>query len=148
MNYMQFDILCIGRLKDKAFEQRCQEYMKWIAPYARVRLTELPDAGKDKENAAILRHLEKVEGTIIILSEDGKSFTSRGLAAKLDSYAGGQITFVIGGPEGLNAEVKRKGHLLWALSQLTFTHELARLLLCEQLFRAVNILRGGHYHND
>ena len=55
---------------------------------------------------------------------------------------------MIGGPEGLNAEVKRKGHLLWALSQLTFTHELARLLLCEQLFRAVNILRGGHYHND
>ena len=82
------------------------------------------------------------------MSEDGKSFTSRSFAAKLDSFAGGQITFVIGGPEGLNADVKRKGHLLWALSPLTFTHELARLLLCEQLFRAVNILRGGHYHND
>ncbi len=148
MNYMQFDILCVGRLKDKAFEQRCQEYLKWIAPYARVRLTELPDSGKDKENAAILRHLEKTEGTIIVLSEDGKSFTSRNFAAKLDSYSTGQITFVIGGPDGLNAEVKQKGHQLWALSQLTFTHELARLLLCEQLFRAVNILRGGHYHND
>ena len=148
MNYMQFDILCIGRLKDKAFEQRCQEYLKWIAPYARVRLTELPDAGKDKENASLLRHLEKTTGTIIVLSEDGKSLTSRGFAAKLDSFAGGQITFVIGGPEGLTPEVKKKGPLLWALSELTFTHELARLLLCEQLFRAVNILRGGHYHND
>ena len=148
MNYMQFDILCIGRLKDKAFEQRCQEYLKWIAPYARVRLTELPDAGKDKENAALLRHLEKTTGTIIVLSEDGKSFTSRGFAAKLDSFSGSQITFVIGGPEGLNPEVKQKGNLLWALSELTFTHELARLLLCEQLFRAVNILRGGPYHND
>lgn len=148
MNYMQFDILCVGRLKDKAFEQRCQEYLKWLAPYARIRLTELADGGKEKENTALLRHLEKVSGTIVILSEDGKSFTSRSFAAKLDAISSGQITFVIGGPEGLTPEVKKKGHLLWALSQLTFTHELARLLLCEQLFRAVNILRGGHYHND
>ena len=148
MNCLKLDILCVGKLKDRAFENRCQEYLKWLGPYAKIRLTELPDSDKARENAALLRHLEKTEGTIIVLSEDGQTFTSRGFAAKLAEVSGGQITFVIGGPEGLTPEVKRKGTLLWSLSPLTFTHELARLLLCEQLFRAVNILRGGHYHND
>lgn len=148
MNCLKIDILCVGKLKDRAFESRCQEYLKWLSPYAKIRLTELPDSDKARENAALLRHLEKVEGTIIVLSEDGETFTSRGFAAKLAGYSTGQMTFVIGGPEGLLSEVKRRGSLLWSLSPLTFTHELARLLLCEQLFRAVNILRGGRYHND
>ena len=57
------------------------------------------------------------------------------------------MVFVVGGPYGLAPEVKQKADLLWSLSKLTFTHELARLLLFEQLFRAVNILHGGSYHN-
>ena len=148
MNCLKIDILCVGRLKDRAFENRCREYLKWLSPYARIRLTELADSDKEKENAALLRRLEKNEGAVIVLSEDGQQFTSRGFAAKLEGFSAGQMTFVIGGPDGLLPEVKKRGTLLWALSSLTFTHELARLLLCEQLFRAVSILRGGHYHND
>ena len=148
MNCLKIDILCVGKLKDRAFENRCREYLKWLSPYAKIRLTELPDSDRTRENAALLRSLEKTDGAIIVLSEDGQTFTSRGFAAKLAEYSSGQITFVIGGPDGLLPEVKRRGTLLWSLSPLTFTHELARLLLCEQLFRAANILRGGHYHND
>ena len=58
-----------------------------------------------------------------------------------------KVVFVIGGPYGLAPEIRVKADLLWSLSRLTFTHELARLLLFEQLFRAVNILHGGSYHN-
>ena len=81
MNCLKLDILCIGKLKDRAFENRCQEYLKWLSPYAKIRLTELPDSDKARENAALLRHLEKAEGSIIVLSEDGQTFTSRGFAA-------------------------------------------------------------------
>ncbi len=148
MNYMQIDILCIGKLKDKYLESRCREYLKWLSPYAKIRLTELADSDKAGENTAILKHLEKTEGSIIVLSEDGRNFTSQVFAAKLGELSNfGRMTFVVGGPEGLLPCVKQRGTMLWALSPLTFTHEIARFLLCEQLFRAVSILRGGHYHN-
>ena len=80
-----------------------------------------------------------------MLSEEGRQFTSTEFAAKLGSFDR-KIVFVIGGPCGLAPEVKQRADLLWSLSKLTFTHELARLLLMEQLFRATNILHGGSYH--
>ncbi len=146
MNYMRFDILCVGKLKDRAFDSRCREYLKWLSPYARIRLEELPDSSMEKENAALLHRLEKVDSPIIVLSEDGKGFSSRAFASKLSELSGHPLTFVIGGPSGLLPAVKQRASLLWSLSPLTFTHELARLLLCEQLFRAVSILRNSPYH--
>ena len=82
-----------------------------------------------------------------IYAEDGKEYTSRQLAAKLGAIDR-KIVLVIGGPYGLTPEVKARAEEVWALSKLTFTHEMARLLLSEQLFRAATILNGGSYHND
>ena len=144
---MLLKVIVVGKLKDKGFQARCDEFMKWISPYAKTELRELPDSNVPKEGQAILRELEKDHGSyVVVMSEEGKQFTSMefaGLLASVDR----KIVFVIGGPYGLAPEVKARADLLWSLSKLTFTHELARLLLFEQLFRGININNGGHYHN-
>lgn len=144
---MRIKLLLIGRLKDPAVRARCDEYAKWISPYAKLEVVELPDSTPAREGLAILRALERErEATVVVLSEEGCEFTSVQFAKKLGS-CDRRLVFVVGGPYGLTSEVKQRADLLWSLSKLTFPHELARLLLFEQLFRATNILRGGSYHN-
>lgn len=144
---MLIKCLFVGKLKDRAMQVRCNEFAKWLSPYAKVELIELPDSTVQKEGQAILKALEKERtSAVIVLSEEGHEFTSARFAEKLGCFDR-KVVFVIGGPYGLLPEVKERADLLWSLSKLTFTHELARLLLLEQLFRATNILHGGSYHN-
>lgn len=144
---MLIKVLVVGRLKDRAIQVRCDEFAKWLGPYAKLEVQELPDSNVAKEGQAILKALERDRGAALVaLSEEGKEFTSVKFAEVLGKFDR-KVVFVIGGPYGLAPEIRAKADLLWSLSRLTFTHELARLLLFEQLFRAVNILHGGSYHN-
>lgn len=144
---MLIKVLVVGRLKDRAIQARCDEFAKWLGPYAKLEVQELPDSNVAKEGQAILKALERERGAALVaLSEEGKEFTSVKFAEVLGKFDR-KVVFVIGGPYGLAPEIRAKADLLWSLSRLTFTHELARLLLFEQLFRAVNILHGGSYHN-
>lgn len=144
---MLIKVLVVGRLKDRAIQARCDEFAKWLGPYAKLEVQELPDSNVAKEGLAILKALERERGAALVaLSEEGKEFTSVKFAEVLGKFDR-KVVFVIGGPYGLAPEIRAKADLLWSLSRLTFTHELARLLLFEQLFRAVNILHGGSYHN-
>lgn len=144
---MLIKVLVVGRLKDRAIQARCDEFAKWLGPYAKLEVQELPDSNVTKEGQAILKALERDRGAALVaLSEEGKEFTSVKFAEVLGKFDR-KVVFVIGGPYGLAPEIRAKADLLWSLSRLTFTHELARLLLFEQLFRAVNILHGGSYHN-
>ena len=145
---MLLKILVIGKLKDKNFQSRIVEYSKWLTQNNKIEILELPDSTKEKENELLLKHIEKENHAYIVaLSEDGKELTSRELADKLGAIQQ-KIVFIIGGPYGLTSGVKAKADFLWSLSKLTFTHEFARLILLEQLFRASNIQMGGSYHND
>ena len=145
---MLLKILVIGKLKDKNFQSRIVEYSKWLTQNNKIEILELPDSTKEKENELLLKHIEKENHAYIVaLSEDGKELTSRELAVKLGAIQQ-KIVFIIGGPYGLTPEVKQRADFLWSLSKLTFTHEFARLILLEQLFRASNIQMGGSYHND
>ena len=145
---MLLKVLVIGKLKDKNFQSRIVEYSKWLTQNNKIEILELPDSTKEKENELLLKHIEKENHAYIVaLSEDGKELTSRELAAKLGAIQQ-KIVFIIGGPYGLTSEVKQRADFLWSLSKLTFTHEFARLILLEQLFRASNIQIGGSYHND
>ena len=83
---------------------------------------------------------------IRVKGEEGKLFTTAQFAQKI-SAIDRKMVFVIGGPFGLAPEVKERADLLWSLSPLTFTHEMARFLLCEQLYRALNLNAGGSYHH-
>ncbi len=143
---MLIKLVFVGKLKDKFMQARSDEYIKWLRNGNKVEVIELADSTKEKEGEAIKKVLEKEKGFNILLSEEGKLFSSVEFAnylGKIDK----KIVFVIGGPYGLSNEVKKEANLLLSLSPLTFTHELARLLLSEQLFRASNILAGGNYHN-
>ena len=145
---MLLKVLVIGKLKDKNFQSRIVEYSKWLTQNNKIEILELPDSTKEKENELLLKHIEKENHAYIVaLSEDGKELTSRELASKLGAIQQ-KIVFIIGGPYGLTNEVKQRADFLWSLSKLTFTHEFARLILLEQLFRASNIQMGGSYHND
>lgn len=144
---MLLKLVLIGKLKDRAIQARCDEFAKWLSPYAKLEIVELPDSNVAKEGQAIVKALEKERSAaVVVLSEEGRQFSSQEFSAKLGSFDR-KVVFVIGGPCGLAPEVKQRADLLWSLSKLTFTHELARLLLMEQLFRATNILHGGSYHN-
>ena len=144
---MLLKIVVVGKLKDRSLQSRCDEFARWLSPHAKMQIVELPDSTVEKEGEAILRTIDKDRGFVVALSEEGRQFTSREFAARLGGIDR-KVIFVIGGPCGLAPAVRRRADLLWSLSLLTFTHEIARLLLFEQLFRAVNILNGGHYHND
>ncbi len=142
---MLVQLLAVGKLKDRALEARCEEYLKWLTAYGKATLDIVPDSDPEREGAAILKRLEKERNArIIALAEEGTQYTSPELARHLGAFQT-KLVFVIGGPMGLSTAVKQRAHELWSLSKLTFTHEMARLLVLEQLFRASNILHGGHY---
>ena len=144
---MLIKIIVIGKLKDKFMQARCDEYTKWIGGYGKLEIRELPDSTVEKEGQAIQKELEKDRGAFIVaLSEEGREYTTVDFAAYLQKIDR-KLVFIIGGPYGLAQTIRQNADLLWSLSKLTFTHEIARLLLFEQIFRVLNLNAGGHYHN-
>ena len=145
---MLLDVVAVGRLRSREITALAAEFAKRLGKYARLKVTELVDSDPAGEGRAILRELDRARGAkIVVLSEEGKLFSTAefaGLLEKCDT----RVLFVVGGPFGLAPEVKARADLLWSLSPLTFTHEMARLLLLEQLYRALNFNAGGSYHHQ
>ncbi len=144
---MIFKVICVGKLKDKMFEKRVQEYCKRLSFDSKVSITEIKDSTKEKEGQKLLELIDKEKGYVIALTEEGKELTSRKFSEKIASIHQ-KVTFVIGGPFGLTEEVKKRSDMLLSLSKMTFTHEMVRMFLMEQVYRAVSIMKGRKYHND
>lgn len=144
---LNISILCIGKLKDSNLAQLTQNYASRIGHDAKFDITELKDGTKTTEAAAILKQLGKLNGYSFALGEEGTSYTSRGFARKLETITS-RIIFIIGGATGIDPQVKSAAKEILSLSPFTFTHEIARLLLTEQIYRAISILRNRPYHND
>ena len=144
---MLLDLVVVGKLRSREISALCAEFAKRLGGYARLRTTELADSDPAGEGRAIIRELDRVRGAkVVALSEEGKLFSTVRFAEFLKT-CDTRVVFVVGGPFGLSPEVKARADLLWSLSPLTFTHELARLLLLEQLYRALNFNAGGGYHH-
>jgi len=145
---MLLDIVAVGRVRSREIAALAAEFAKRLGGYSRLKVTELADSDPAGEGRAILRELDRARGArIVVLSEEGKLFSTSefaGFLKKCDT----RVVFVVGGPFGLAPEVKARADLLWSLSPLTFTHEMARLLLLEQLYRALNFNSGGSYHHQ
>ena len=144
---MLVDIVAVGKVRSREIAALAAEFSKRLGAYARLKVTELADSDVAGEGRAICRELDRARGAkVVVLSEEGKLFSTfdfAGFLKKCDT----RVVFVVGGPFGLAPEVKEKADLLWSLSPLTFTHEMARLLLYEQLYRASNFNAGGGYHH-
>lgn len=135
-------ILTIGKIKEKWLDAALTEYTKRLTPH--MKLQWLLFKGEKELEAAIM--LEKF---FILLDEDGEQFSSVDFSKKILKFLEEQnsaATFVIGGAEGISSNIKTKCKLKISLSSLTFTHQIVRLLLLEQLYRAIEIEKGSAYH--
>lgn len=150
-------ILAIGKLKAKYFQVAAEEYAKRLKSYVVLEIVELEtesfneDEGskikaKKKEGERILKFLKKRNNAeVIILDEKGKEFSSEKFAKFLDSIDR-HIVLIVGGSLGWDEEVKKQPFMRLSLSSMTYPHELARVVLLEQIFRAVAILKNKEYH--
>ena len=155
---MQIKLLCVGKLKEPAMRELCAEYTKRLGRYARVEVVEvadepLPDLraatvqrALAREGERLLPHLARAHG--IALAIDGAQHTSEGFARRIAQaqMQGETLAFVIGGSCGLDAAVLRACGERLSLSRMTMPHNLARLVLLEQLYRAFKINAGETYH--
>ena len=146
MKNMLFKLIVVGRVKDVHYQAKINEFLQRLNAFGKVEIQELRDDTVEKESAAILKALENERGWVVILDERGENITSVELANKFSS-CDRKIVLVIGGAFGFTDEVRKRADYLLALSKFTVTHEMARLLLAEQLYRACTIIAGKKYHH-
>lgn len=135
-------LIVTGKLKKSWLKEGVELYAKRLPE---VEILEIKDSGKEGEADKLLS-LVKDHSRLRILAEYGETYSSKGFARWLGSQAHGTLVLFIGGPEGISDRLKRFPMI--SLSAMTFPHELARLLLIEQLYRAKTILQGGSYHKE
>ena len=140
-------IICIGKLKENYLKEGIDDYLKRINRYHHIEIIELPDSNIEKEANDILHHINNKD-YLIALCIEGNKLSSTELAAKIDktfiTYP--NITFIIGGSDGLSNQVKDKCHYQLSFSNLTYPHGLFRLILLEQIYRSFKILNNETYH--
>jgi len=147
---MRITVLAIGHKMPSWIEEGFREYTKRMPPEARVELVELkPGKDKDDEGRKLLDALPS-GAALLALDERGKTVTTQGLSVMLSDWMrdGSSPAFVIGGADGLSDEVKGRASKLISLSALTLPHQLVRVVLAEQLYRAWSILARHPYHRE
>lgn len=157
---MNVQILCVGKLKEAYWREACAEYAKRLSAFCRFSIVEIPESRLPENPApALIEKALAEEGekllaaakgsTLIPLCIEGKEMDSPRLAETVGQIASGgssSVSFVIGSSFGLSEQVKRAGNLRLSMSPMTFPHQLARVMLCEQIYRAFQILNHGKYH--
>ena len=158
---MNISIVTVGKLKEKYLKQGIDEYLKRLSAYAKVEVIEVADEKapeelsesemlqvKQKEGERILAKVS-ADTYVIALAIGGKMQSSEDLADSLDklaTYGKSKIAFIIGGSLGLSDEVLKRANDQLSFSRMTFPHQLMRLILVEQVYRAFRINRGEPYH--
>ena len=158
---MKISIISIGKIKESYLTEGINEYLKRLTPYCKINITEILEekindnpSEKDKQNV-ILKEGEKISNKlddksyIIALDVKGINISSEEFSKKIDSLKlSGQshLTFIIGGPFGLSNKIKEKASLKLSFSKMTFTHQMIRLFLLEQIYRAFKISKNEKYH--
>ena len=156
---LRLRVIAVGKLKEAYLRDACAEYAKRISRFAELKLVELPEArlpetpGDAEIQGALNQEatsmLKACEGYVIALCIEGKELSSEAFAARLSDLAvQGQstVTLLIGSSHGLADTVKQRADLRFSMSPMTFPHQLARVMLLEQLYRAMQIANGGKYH--
>ena len=147
---MKYTVVCVGKLKERFWKDACAEYTKRLGAYAKVDIREVADidAARDKEGAAILAALPP-RAHVILLAIEGKERSSEELSTHLDDLmlrGNSDIAFVIGGSDGVSDAVRARADEMLSFGRITLPHNLARVVLLEQIYRACKISRGEPYH--
>lgn len=144
---MLISVIAVGKVKDKDFLNKVKDYVKRISFDAKFNMIEVKDSEPVGEAKRLLEAIDKEKGYTVVLSEEGKEFTSNEFARKMGQIHQ-KMVFVIGGPDGLDESVKKRADLLMSLSKMTFVHEMARMLVLEQIYRGISINKGRKYHRN
>ena len=158
---MKIRLLVVGHLKETYWKEAQNEYLKRLTPYAKVDIEEVDDLPskkgdslaemeevKNKENEKILAKI-KPNDFVILLDLGKEQPDSVELSSRLDKWmrdGGSSITFVSGGSLGLSSEMRKTGNATLTLSKITFTHQMTRIILLEQIYRSFKILHNEPYH--
>lgn len=158
---MKITIVCVGKIKEKFYRDALDEYIKRLGRYCKVEIAEVSDEKtleeasekeenlvKEKEGERILSKI-KEDSYVIALAIEGKKLSSTELADKIESLTingKSYITFVIGGSLGLAKTVLDKSDMLLSFSDMTFPHQLMRVILAEQIYRSYRIINNEPYH--
>ena len=158
---MEITIISVGKLKEKYLKAGISEYAKRMKPYANLKIVEVADESEPNavSDADILK-IKEIEGErilakiperahVIALDLKGKNLTSEDFSKEINEamiYGSNQIAFIIGGSHGLSQEVLQKTNLKISFGKMTYPHQLMRLILVEQIYRAFKIIRNEPYH--
>ena len=155
---MKLNIICMGRTRERFVQEGIDKYLRYLKPYAPAELRALKEEKVDDlRDAPRVRRLEAAKiakalpasAHVVALDERGREFTSHEFAAFMDKAlekGTREMSFVLGGAMGLDESVTGKADTVLAMSRWTLTHEMARLVLLEQLYRAFTIIKGKTYH--
>lgn len=156
-DFMKITILAVGKLKEKYWKQAISEYEKRLSAYSKIEIIEVPDEKapenmsdkeieqvKEKEGQRLLAKI-KPQATVITLEIQGKMLSSEGLAEEMQrrmTQGQSDFVFVIGGSNGLHEDVLQRSNYALSFSKMTFPHQMMRVVLIEQVYRAFKIMRA------
>ena len=157
---MRINLLCIGKTDDKEIAGLVKYYQNRLPKHWNFEITEISDVKNaknlspellKKEEAKLFLSNTENSDIVVLLDENGKQFTSREFAGKIDNWMNSsvkKVSFFIGGAYGFSDEIYQRANEKMSLSKMTFTHQMIRLFFVEQIYRADQILQGKPYHND
>ena len=157
---MKINIIAVGKLKEKYWKEAAGEYSKRLGSYCDLNIIQIPEARLHGESAAEEEAVKREEGErilakipsgsfVVTLEIKGKQLTSEQLAEQLNRLAidgKSEISFIIGGSLGLSPEVCKRGNMALSFSDMTFPHQMMRVILLEQIYRSYKIIKGETYH--
>ena len=140
-------IICVGKLKEKYLTEGVNDYLTRLRKYHKIDLIELSDSNINTEGNEILKYITHKD-YVISLAIKGTQLSSEELAEKIDKtfISNPNITFIIGGSNGIRKDILNKSNMLLSFSKLTYPHGLFRLILLEQIYRSFKILNNETYH--
>lgn len=140
-------IICVGKLKEQYLKDLVNDYLKRVNKYHKVEIIELADSNIEKEGELIEKHLNSKD-FIVTLEIEGQNISSVELSSNIDTWLMkyGNVTFIIGGSDGISEKIKTLSNYKLSFSKFTFPHGLFRGLLLEQIYRSFKILNNESYH--
>ena len=140
-------IICVGKIKESYIKEGILDYQKRISKYHKIEIIEVMDSNIDEAKDRILKYIDKKD-YLITLDIEGNNLSSLELADKIDKtfITNSNITFIIGGSNGIHKDIKELSNYSLSFSKLTFPHQLFRLILLEQIYRCFKILNNETYH--
>ena len=155
MDTVKITLLWVGKTKNRSLQCLIEDYRKRLSHFCELSLIEIRSTQEDDPDGLVTREGEKLltkirpEDFLVLLDPQGKSYTSEGFSHLVSTYRDrslAKIVFVIGGPRGVSPAVRKRANLLVSLSRMTFNHDMVRLFLLEQIYRAFTMIHHIPYH--